>query len=530
VNKVINKCLGKLRNGIPNILSFDPESREFKKHLRSQEQIRTSKKRKILIEGNQVASNELGLSIFIPELRRQLNATAVIYTNSGRRSFDRVLQKIRCRFGVLNGIGVTHNHNISNSVKKDKMFISIQEHGVTTPIALDSFCLNGIRIGDLIYDTYLRRSNKPTIDFDDPLLETVFQECVSYFKSWARYLERHDVVAICISHCVYHFAIPARIAFSKNIEVFQVTAENIYRLDEQKTHAYTEFTSYRTEFAKLSGHEKKSALDVAEARLQLRFSGKTGVDMAYSTKSAFIKENAQFESVISRSTKIKVLVATHDFFDSPHSYGDNFYSDFYIWMETLGELSRVTDYEWFIKTHRDSVADDTEVLSIFIKKYPKFKLLPRDISHHQIIDSGINFALTVYGTIGMEYPALGVPVINASRNNPHVTYDFCITPDSKEEYETLILNLKDVKSCIQVDQIYEYYYMAHLHNPKSWIYFDYEEYLIEVGGYLESVSSKAFKVYLSGSKNQRDIFSVKKGINDFILSKEFKLSASHLKD
>ena len=53
----------------------------------------------------------------------------------------------------------------------------------------------------------------------------------------------------------------------------------------------------------------------------MRFEGKIGVDMRYSTKSAYgkIKKKKTYKSI----KKIKILIAAHCFSDSPHSYGYN---------------------------------------------------------------------------------------------------------------------------------------------------------------------------------------------------------------
>jgi hypothetical protein len=225
--------------------------------------------------------------------------------------------------------------------------------------------------------------------------------------------------------------------------------------------------------------------------------------------------------------KLRILIATHDFYDSPHSYGDNFYPDFYIWLNKLGEISKKTDYHWYLKTHRDSVADDRSVFLELLQKYPRFEELDSNTSHHEIIDAGIDFALTVYGTIAMEYPALGVPVINASLNNPHVGYSFSITPKNYTDYEQLIMNLQGYKYEIDKSQIYEYYFMAHLLNPKSWIYHDYELYLADIGGYVNSVSNKVYAEFLRNSHNRRGVSELKAAISNFIHSDDFRLSQHH---
>jgi hypothetical protein len=81
-------------------------------------------------------------------------------------------------------------------------------------------------------------------------------------------------------------------------------------------------------------------------------------------------------------------------------------------------------------------------------------LIPSETSHLQLKEEGINFGLTVYGTIGFEYAALGIPVINASLCNPRIRYHFNIHPRTIDEYRIILLNLPDQKLDIDIEEVY----------------------------------------------------------------------------
>ena len=114
--------------------------------------------------------------------------------------------------------------------------------------------------------------------------------------------------------------------------------------------AYKQYKNYPIIFKKLKNKNKLHLL--AKKRLKLRLGGQIGVDMLYSTKSAW-SSNFFSEKIINKSNKIKILVVAHDFFDSPHSYGNNLFVDFYEWLIFLRDISLNTDYDWYIKTHPD---------------------------------------------------------------------------------------------------------------------------------------------------------------------------------
>ena len=223
----------------------------------------------------------------------------------------------------------------------------------------------------------------------------------------------------------------------------------------------------------MSKRTKISGIKKAKERIEKRFSGEVGVDMGYSKKSAFTAPAK--DRLLSESNKIKVLIAPHCFFDSPHPFGLNLFPDVFEWLEELVLISSKTDYEWYIKTHPDFIVETKTLVEDFFKPHSKFKLLPSDSSHLQLVEEGIDFALTMYGTIGFEYAAMNKPVINASLNNPHIAYDFNINPKSREEFRDILMNLKDVKHKINVDDVYEYYYMKHLVYNCNWLWKDFKQ-------------------------------------------------------
>ena len=126
-----------------------------------------------------------------------------------------------------------------------------------------------------------------------------------------------------------------------------------------------------------------------------------------------------------------------------------FFNDFYEWLDFLGKMSEKTEYQWYLKNRPNHPGKFTKyqpftekIIKDVCKKYKNIILLPNDYSHHQIIDEGINFVLTCYGSVGIEYAYFKIPVINASKNNPHINYNFNLNPKNKKEYIYMIKNLK----------------------------------------------------------------------------------------
>jgi hypothetical protein len=389
---------------------------------------------------------------------------------------------------------------------------------------IEKITINGIWVGDLIYDTYLRRYNKPTIDIASIQFLRFLRKSIETFVYWEDYFNSHDVQAINVSHCSYNLAMPMRLAVERNIPAFQASLAHLYRLNKSNYIAYTDFLYFPKRFAALPESVKKAGIAESKRRIEKRFAGEVGVDMAYSTKSAY--GTMRHVQLIQKTPRKKILIATHCFFDSPHSYGNNIFPDFYEWLDFLGKMTEVTDYDWYIKTHPDYLPGTKEIIDGFLAKYSKFTLLPANASHHQIIAEGIDLALTVYGTIGFEYAALGIPVINCSLNNPHIAYNFNLHPKDVDEYRHLLLSLDTLELNINKQQVYEYYFMQHLYYKGNLFLDNYEATIKALGGYSAQFTDAVYEKWLdewTPDKHQ----SIKTAIQTYIRSGDFRMDYSH---
>ena len=390
---------------------------------------------------------------------------------------------------------------------------------------IEDISINGTWVGDLIYDTYLRSKNLPTIDWTSASFAQHLNESVETYIAWEGFLKKNNNVrAINISHCVYNTAIPLRIGLNKGIAVYQVNVTHAYRLKTQNMFAYNDFHYFPEQFSELPRNLQNAGKIEAKKRIEKRFSGVVGVDMSYSKKSAYGK--LMKKRLLRETSQKKILVATHCFFDSPHSYGNNMFPDFYEWLTFLGELSKTTNYEWYLKVHPDYLPGTMDVINSFVNRYPKFNLLPAEASHNQIIKEGINCALTVYGTIGFEYAALGIPVINASTNNPHVAYGFNLHPKSIAEYQKILLNLEQLDLKININEVYEYYFMRFILNTENLFFNNYQEMIENIGGYKEQFKPLIYDVWINEYTQERHK-EILHAIDKFIDSGDFLMDYSH---
>lgn len=527
----INKMISKLRK-----LKKHPALRKFIEHNEKVFSINkrvAQRKPLVLFELNTMHSAHIAYSYLANVLATSHQSQIKAYVQRAHQGFlQGLLFKIKKaiganEFSAYKSFGVTAFIEISLSraqkVKAKKLFVDIFGR-LNTKLDIEALTISNVWVGDLIYDSFLMTYKKPTIDKESPEFMRSLLESIEFFVFWEDYLNNNDVRAINVSHCVYNLAMPLRIAVQRNIPVFQASATHVYQLSSKNLFAYSDFLHFRERFAALPPEVRKEGIAEAQHRIERRFAGEVGVDMAYSSKSAY--GVSRHSRLLKESPRKKILIATHCFFDSPHSYGNNIFPDFYEWLHFLGKMTETTDYDWYIKTHPDYLPGTKEIIDSFVAKYPKFTLLPADASHHQIIAEGINLALTVYGTIAFEYAALGILVINASQNNPHIAYGFNLHAKDIEDYRRLLTGLEQLEFTIDKQQVFEYYFMRYIYNTEDLFFNNYDTTIDELGGYYEQFTPAIYEKWLDewSPEKHRSIISA---LQSFIQSGDLRMDYTH---
>ena len=84
-----------------------------------------------------------------------------------------------------------------------------------------------------------------------------------------------------------------------------------------------------------------------------------------------------------------------------------------------------------IETKDEHIYENYGFVLMYDKILKDGKILRKNIDNdkyhviHHFLKKKVNLLLTCYGTIAHEYAYFGIPVINASINNPHINYNFC---------------------------------------------------------------------------------------------------------
>lgn len=324
--------------------------------------------------------------------------------------------------------------------------------------SLIEYRINGIPIGLDIYESILR-SGYPTVEIFRQKTYRIAYLGLKQFIFFREFFEEQRIKSVLVSHDNYIGpGLLAHMAFKYEVEVILANLTSM-TIPEKEFQLYEKFRRYKIYAEHLNEIELNEGIEWAHSQLSQRISGSLGVGIKYQSKSAFESTTLERQTTFNNVTKI--LVLTHDFFDNPHSYTRMIFDDFLIWMEFLASISLQTNYEWYIKPHRDYSEKEFKILKEFINTNRNFRMVDPEVSFHQLKSEGIEFALTCHGTVGHELPLLGYTVVNASYN-PHIAFDFNLSAKSKAEYRYILENINDFKiGEIDFEDIYTFYFIHH---------------------------------------------------------------------
>lgn len=433
-------------------------------------------------------------------------------------------------FGVADFIKPKYDSSIKkNSLKKVEQFFKKKK----TLRDLENFCIEQVWIGDLIYDTYLKKYFTHTIDLHSKKFKLFFFECLCNFYFWNEYFKKNNVKGIAVGHSVYVSGIPSRIADYYNISNFSFEGANFVNgkgktsFKKRENYSGGHFRYYRKLFKKFNKSKAKANIILGKKYLKDLIDGKK--IYYYLKKTSFSKTNYNIDYFKQHKKKIKVVIYSHVFTDSPHVYGNHFFPDFNEWFKFLEKIVKKTDYDWYLKPHPQEDPMTKKIVRLFIKNNPSIKLLPSNLSNLYIASKKIDYALTVYGTIGSELPGYGIKIINASKNNPTFGYNFCINPKSVSEYKKILLNLKKNNFKINKQDLFEFHYMKkHYSDFDNFLFTDLDKYF-KYNNQMRRIilTNECYKLWLEdfSIKRHKDIIRM---YENFIKSGDYMITNSHL--
>jgi hypothetical protein len=301
--------------------------------------------------------------------------------------------------------------------------------------ALIGLTITGIKVGDLINDSYLRFKPAATVDLKSTYLWLVIWQTLRDLRASRGYMFQVRPTIFVTSYSTYiQHGIAARVAMAAGVQVF--TFGNYQEFYKRLTSVDWVHTrnpdNYRSGFARMENSAAK--IVEAEKALSARVAGAIDPATAYMQRSAY-----GGSAVLPDGIAGSMVLFLHDFFDSPHCYRWMIFPDFWDWATFTLDLARHAGIRVFVKPHPNQIANSESVVRQLTALYPEATWLSTHTSNKQLADAGMGVAVTIYGSVAHEMAYLGIPSI-AAGHNPHISFSISHTAHSREEYSRLLLN------------------------------------------------------------------------------------------
>lgn len=343
-------------------------------------------------------------------------------------TYQKFLASVKFRFNQLSAPHVALNRLL------EARSICKKLHSKQDVLVLE---IDGIKVGDLIYDTYLRFKPSATIDTNHWYLSLVVYQCLKCLHVSKHFFENSQIDMVVTSYTTYlDHGVVARLAIKQNIPVYSFGAFAAlykYHNSDLGSHA-TSHGQYSRSFETMSEVDQLKALDRASIGLNNRLSGKIDAATFYMKQSAYKESEVEMPDVAGR-----VVIFLHDFFDSPHIYDWMLFPDFYEWITYTLDFAAKKKIPIAVKPHPNQIKDSENVVEKLKLTYPEVLFLPTEITNKQLVDADIACGLTVYGTVVHELNFMGKPCI-ACADHPSISFDESLTARTLSQYDKLLEN------------------------------------------------------------------------------------------
>jgi hypothetical protein len=327
----------------------------------------------ILLEFNGMASSIIAFSYLANLLAQMHQAKILAYQinkNFGALVADRKVKKIFQSFNVRDFIVLKLSP--SQRQKVEELYRTIGP-GLKTKKDVEDLQVEGLWIGDLLYDSHCMEYRVPTVELGSPSFQDSLKKALCAYVFWRDYLDVHRVNSFIVTHTVYvGSGVISRLAIQRGIAVYQINATHLYYMTEE-TFGLTMIFSYPEKFRSCGGGKAKRLL-AAKERIQRRFAGEV---RGYTTPRNLPMAGSGRK--VLKESPAKILVATHCFFDSPIPLV-SIYSRIFMSGCISGRISERTDYDWYIKTHPDFLPGNMPIIESLSGNIRNLPDTLRDIS------------------------------------------------------------------------------------------------------------------------------------------------------
>lgn len=356
---------------------------------------------------------------------------------------------------------------------------------INKPAEILDISINGIKVGDLIYDTYIRDTGSGTVDQLDMMLFRKILEAVFLCRIYERVIVKFKITHVVLGHRVYNrFGILARTAIKHGAIVYGKKGTDFFAVKKYTTLDELSFYELKIPLQFFEEIHKKHfniSRRVADKYLNDRtlgnIKGET-LKIAYCGKSFASKEDMSNEFGLDIA-KPFVFIMGHAFPDAPHNNDYYLFLDHYDWAhQTISQIKNIDGVNWILRDHpsnsRSFFHSKHSLVSIAKEIYgnslpSNIAIMPdKQFSARTVIEMADGI-VTGYGTIAIEASCFGVKSLLAG-SSPFSGLGFTMDPKTKDEYFSLLQNvfLEGSDPPVDIDKARTAIFMYFVHLvPKS---------------------------------------------------------------
>jgi len=307
------------------------------------------------------------------------------------------------------------------------------------------------------YDSVLSNLRDGQPDIRHPQWAKDLTELLAFIDTYNAILDRYAPQIVLSSHAWKNtWGSLVWLAVARGIETLGVTqvseAIRIRRFRNQDDcHLPVEFLP-KAVFDTLEAPVKHAMVRLGYAELERRQRSETSdvnIRFAYDKASRVVGRSAARERLGVRDDRPIGVIYGHSWFDFPHLYNMQNFTDFADWLKKTNEIIvGMPEKRWFLKPHpMETWYGGQTMKDIVSVSMPHISFLPHKIDTMTVMQAA-DAIVTVHGTAGLEASMQGTPVICAD-NSYYAQWGFANTAQSLDHYREL---LSKVGALPQVDR------------------------------------------------------------------------------
>lgn len=306
---------------------------------------------------------------------------------------------------------------------------------------VERYEIDGLHLGDLVCDTYLRFKPSPVFDFTNFFTFSLIHLSKHYIQFFNSVFNRYKATCVFGSFTgyIYH-GIPHRIAASKGIRTISFGCLQRFARVNMPGETPSQVAPYHSYLFSGINQYSEKLIELATSSLINRIEGSYDLTVPY--MHPWGKLRLQKNQSVSGS----IVIFLHDFFDAPHIYSWILFPDFYTWITHTIDYCIAQKILLYIKPHPCQSNDSKSVVADLIVKYNGFDCvnwIESNIPNSNIFAAKPKLIVTVYGSVAPEACFAGIPVLLAG-DNPAINFPIAKIAWSREEYFDALMNPSSV--------------------------------------------------------------------------------------